>query len=273
MGIVCLFILPNSPNDCIFLTPTERVVAVWRVSHNRTGVKNTRFLWYQTLEAAKDIKMYCFACLALGMGILNGGAGNFFSVIISGFGYGSLKVLLYQLPIGAFQFLATILAGLFTAYVPNTLCVTIIFGFIPAFAGMIGIGTISVDHKWALLICTWLQGTWGSSNILSWSLVAINVAGHTKRTTANAIFFVFYAAGNIIGPFLFLTWDAPRYLTAMRAFAGIFGSCIFFTFSVGVIMFLENRRRSTFDIPDEVGDEDGFTDRTDVENKAFRYKL
>jgi len=250
MGILALFALPSSPNTCVFLTPMERNVAVWRVSHDRTGVKNTQFLWYQALEAAKDIQMYCFAALAPGMGILNGAAGNFFSVIIAGFGYGSLKVLLYQLPIGAFQFTATVAGRILTSYVPNTLCVTIIAGFIVGIAGMIGIATISTKHPLALLACTWLQGVWGVSNILSWTLVAVNVAGHTKRTTANAVWFLFYAAGNIIGPLLFLPAEAPRYFTAIKALAGMFGSCIFFTVCLGGIMFADRvclgRKRSKF---------------------------
>lgn len=84
---------------------------------------------------------------------------------------------------------------------------------------------------------------------------------------------MFYAAGNIIGPFLFIPSEAPRYFTAIKALAGIFGSCIFFVACLWVIMFTENRRRGEIVIPDEIGDEDGFTDKTDFENKAFRYKL
>jgi hypothetical protein len=61
--------------------------------------------------------------------------------------------------------------------------------------------------------------------------------------------------------------EAPRYLTAIKALAGMFGSCILFTVCLG------NRGRKEFVVLEEIADEDGFTDRTDVENKAFRYKL
>jgi hypothetical protein len=108
---------------------------------------------------------------------------------------------------------------------------------------------------------------------LSWTLVAVNVAGHAKRTTTNAVWFVSYAAGNIIGPFLFLPDEAPRYLTPIKALAGMFGSCIFFTVCLGVTMFAENRRSKEFVVLEDIADEDGFTDRTDGENMAFRYKL
>jgi hypothetical protein len=96
------------------------------------------------------------------------------------------------------------------------------------------------------------------SNILGWTLVAVHVAGHTKRTTANAVWFVFYAAG-IIGPLLFLPDEAPRYLTAVKALAGMFGPCIFFTVCWGVIIFAENRRRKEFVVPEEIVNEDGFS--------------
>jgi hypothetical protein len=185
-------------------------------------------------------------------------------------------VLRYQLPIGAFQFTATILGGFLTSKVRNILCIVIILGLIPSLAGMIGIATISLEHKWGLLVCTWLQGVWGVSNILSWSLVASNVAGHTKRTTANGIWFVFYASGNIIGPFLLQAREKPRYITAIQVLCAMFGVCIFCVACLGVLMGMENKRRDKKGgeyAQTEVGDQEGFTDRTDKENKAFRYKL
>jgi hypothetical protein len=38
-------------------------------------------------------------------------------------------------------------------------------------------------------------------------------------------------------------------------------------------MFAENRRSKEFVVLEDIADEDGFTDRTDGENMAFRYKL
>lgn len=98
------------------------------------------------------------------------------------------------------------------------------------------------------------------------SLVAANVAGHTKRTTANGVEFVFYAAGNIVGPFLFDSKEAPRYITAIKALAGLYGASIFFTAALAIIMLRCNRKRAKEDIPEIVGDEQGFMDRTDKEN-------
>jgi hypothetical protein len=51
--------------------------------------------------------------------------------------------------------------------------------------------------------------------------------------------------------------ETPRYLTAIKALARMFGSCIFFTVCLDVIVFAENRRRKDFVVPKEIADENG----------------
>lgn len=218
-------------------------MAVWRVSGNKTGIKHEKVLWYQIREIALDGKIYLVALVAACLGILNGSVANFLSALLAGFGYDSLHVVLYQLPGGAMQFVVTITVGLFNSMVPGFLCVSIIAGCIPGLAGMIGIATISLDHQLSLTACAWLQSIFGLAIILTWNLVATNFAGHTKRTTANGVLFVFYAAGNIIGPFLFLPAEKPRYLTAIKALVGMYVGTILGIASLYLLMSTENRRR------------------------------
>ena len=78
---------------------------------------------------------------------------------------------------------------------------------------------------------------------------------------------------NIIGPFLFLPSEAPRYLTAIKAIAGLYGGCIFFSALLGLLMWNENRKRKGLDVSTHAVDEQGFSDFTDMENKGFKYKL
>ncbi|KAF2102460.1 MFS transporter [Rhizodiscina lignyota] len=272
-GAGLFFILPSTPNDVRFFSHEEKVVSVWRIASNRTGVKHSKILWYQIWECLGDPKVYCIALQALCLGILNGSVTNFMSILLKGFGYDSLKSVQYQMPSGAIQFVCNISAGIFVSKVPNTLVLTIILGFIPGICGMIGIATIDLKHQLSLTACSWLQGIFGVSIILTWDLVGANIAGHTKRTTVNGVEFCFYAAGAIIGPFLFLPQEAPRYITAIKTLCGIYGAAIFFTAIIGVLMVMENRRRSGLELAEEVADEQGFTDRTDLENKGFTYKL
>lgn len=43
------------------------------------------------------------------------------------------------------------------------------------------------------------------------SMISSNVAGFTKKATVSAMMFVAYCIGNIVGPFLFLSREAPAY--------------------------------------------------------------
>jgi uncharacterized membrane protein len=49
------------------------------------------------------------------------------------------------------------------------------------------------------------------------SLITANTGGSTKRTTLNALFFISYCAGNIIGPFAFKPSEAPVYRSGIIA--------------------------------------------------------
>lgn len=174
---------------------------------------------------------------------------------------------------------ALVIVGYLNTLIPNILCLSIALGFVPGICGMIGIATIPLTHQTALAACAWLQAVFGVSIILSWSLIGSNVAGHTKRATANGVNFVCYAAGNIVGPFLFFSREAPRYLTAIKILAGMYAAAIVFTAALAGVMWRENRRRDARSVEEEAvvderaGDERGFEDRTDGENEAFRYRL
>ena len=194
-GAILVWIIPSSPNEARFLSHEEKVAAVWRISVNRTGVKHTKLLWYQVREAARDPKVWCIGLQALCLGVLNGSISNFMSALLKSFGYSSQMAIEYQMPTGAIQFVCNIAAGYFTSKVPNMLIITIIVALLPGIAGMIGIATIDLSHQLALTACSWLQGIFGVSIILTWDLVATNIAGHTKRTTVNGLEFCCYAAG------------------------------------------------------------------------------
>ncbi|KAJ5832418.1 hypothetical protein N7474_000729 [Penicillium riverlandense] len=87
---------------------------------------------------------------------------------------------------------------------------------------------------------------------ISMSMISSNVGGFTKRATVSAIYFIMYCAGNIIGPQLFFSWQAPKY---------------------------QNRRRDRMEIETESPGEkhadiepnSGLADITDFENLRFRY--
>jgi hypothetical protein len=298
-GILIFFVFPSDPKSWIFFSPEEKLVAVWRVRGNKTGVKHTKLLAFQIKESFQDPKLYLVASQALAMGILNS-ASNFRSAFFKGFGYDASTSLLMQLPSGALECIACLLGGFFTSHTHNTMIITIMMGFVPGLAGMIGIATISLKHQTSLAACLWLQAIFGVSIVLTWSLISSNVAGHTKRHFFVGTEHLFYAVGNIVGeyinltlstydsstldadhsppilgPFLFLAQEAPRYFTAVKALASLYGACILIAGTFGYVMLRANRSRDRHvaAVGEAPLDEQSFMDHTDFENKAFRYRL
>lgn len=108
-----------------------------------------------------------------------------------------------------------------------------------------------------------------------------NIAGHSKRTLTNGLWFVWYAAGNIIGAQIFFTREAPRYQSAIIALCICYGAIIVLGGVMRQYMWWENRRRDkamgvgerTVNGADEQAMQEGFKDVTDLQNKHFRYCL
>lgn len=69
----------------------------------------------------------------------------------------------------------------------------------------------AVDNRGVRLFSYYIFVSFASGLPLSLSLVSSNVAGYTKKATVSAMMFIAYCAGNIIGPFLFFSREAPRY--------------------------------------------------------------
>lgn len=55
------------------------------------------------------------------------------------------------------------------------------------------------------------MGMYSAAMPVTMAMITSNIGGFTKRSTVNAIYFVMYCAGNVIGPQLFFESEAPRY--------------------------------------------------------------
>ncbi|CAI6340734.1 unnamed protein product [Periconia digitata] len=272
---IFLYIMPDSPSNARFLTHKQRLVAISRISANNIGVKTTVFRPAQALEALIDPKVHMLALIGLGCGVVNGGVSNFASSLIKGFGFSGITATLLQLPTGAFELVLVPLAGLAAGYFRNSRCAVLAIICLPPLAGLIGIRLTPLTHRWSLVGCTWLQYLIGGPVILCWNLLTTNIAGHTKRSTANGLWFLFYAAGNIAGANIFFAREAPRYFSALTGLIVCYVGMVVLAAGLAAYMGWENRRRDGKFGAGEVGEaeRDGFGDKTDWEGRFFRYAL
>lgn len=276
-SIVFYFFTPDSPANAKFLTEREKTIFIKHIAKNNQGVKDERFLWPQAFEALRDIQVYIFILIGLACGIINGGVSNFQSSLIAGFGFGPLARTALQMPTGAIEFVVVFTCGIIALKVPNTRCIIFCGLCVPGLAGLIGIHLIE-DNRWALVGCTWLQYIIGGPVILCWIFINANIAGGTKKTTVNGLWFMFYAAGNIIGANIFYTREYPKYVSAMTALITCYSLMIALGIGYYFLCVWRNAKRDKEQggYTDEIKAQaikDGFSGMTDFENRGFRYSL
>lgn len=278
---IFLWAMPDSPMNARFLSHKQKVIAVHRVSENMIGVKTKDFKPHQAIEALLDIKAISCALIGLACGVINGGVSNFASALIKGFGFSGIYATLLQLPTGAFEFVLVPICGLAAGYFRDSRCIILALICLPPLGGLLGIRLTSLDHRWTLVGCTWLQFLIGAPVILCWNLLTTNIAGHTKRTIANAMWFTFYAGGNIAGANIFFAKEAPRYFSALTGLIVCYCGIVVVVLALRQYMWWENRRRdkrlggglASTEGADAEGILEGFTDQTDKANLHFRYGL
>ncbi|KAL4751120.1 hypothetical protein BDW72DRAFT_203360 [Aspergillus terricola var. indicus] len=252
-GMLFLWLIPDSPNCAKFLTHRQRIVAVQRV--------------------------LCILGMGISCGVINGGVSNFASSLIKGYGFSGIYATLLQLPTGAIEAVVVPICGLVSTYVRDSRCIVLAIVSLIPFGGLLGIRFTALSYRWTLVGCSWLQYIIGAPVIISWNLLSTNIAGHTKRSIANGLWFMLYAGGNVAGSNIFFVNEAPRYFSALTGLLICYAGMIVLAGVAYAVMKIENVRRDRKLTPEESVMRqdravlDGFKDMTDMESKDFRYAL
>lgn len=126
------------------------------------------------------------------------------------------------------------------------------------------------------LVGNYMTNTGGAALPLMYSLAAANYAGHTKKITINAILLMSFCVGNIIGPLTFQPdgKNPPEYIPAKIAIMATGAVAVVAALVLVTLLWRENRKRDKEEAAmggyDHVVDSE-FMDKTDKENKEFRY--
>ncbi|KAG6857361.1 hypothetical protein H0H87_005664 [Tephrocybe sp. NHM501043] len=217
VGICVLIWLPDSPVNARFLTKEERIAVLERVRDDQGGTENKTLKRSQIIEAVTDVRTWLIVLSTLLTSIPNGGLSNFSNLIIKSFGYTSKQALILSTPTGVIHAGMTLFCGWYSGRTPfqwqNERMIPIIFALLPTITGAaMLVGLNDSGQKGPLLFAIYLIGSFGSalSTIYAWN--ASNTAGHTKKSTINAMTLVSFAVGNIAGTEIFQPKDAPDYI-------------------------------------------------------------
>lgn len=222
-------------------------------------------------------------------------------MIVKAFGYDSFETILFNIPFGAVQLVAT-MGGALVATKLRMKAPVLAFLSLPPIAGCVMLLFLprSANAKAPLLVAYYLISVYPGITPLIYSWSAANTAGDTKKKTTTAVLFVFQCAGNVLGPNLYTTEERPLYRRGLLSNLALFiVLLVLYAVQVVYLMFLNKRQekrrvamgksakiidRSMLQVKEDygmdAGKEDGtreqnsnddWLDRTDFERENFVY--
>ena len=215
--------LDNDIASARFLTELERAQAIERLRANQTGTGSRELKWDHVLETALEPKTYLWIGMSL---LLNVGAGvtnTFGPLILSGLGFDKYVTSLLNIPFGAVQIIVILLAS-YAAQKSRLKSAVLAVFMLPVVAGLAMLYVLPRTHsrEGSLLAGYYLLAFLFGGNPLIVSWIVGNTAGTTKKSLLMSLYNAGSSAGNIVGPLLFATKDAPGYHPGLRAVLGIF---------------------------------------------------
>lgn len=219
---------------------------------------------------------YLILVFMISSNIPNGGITVFFTQLIQGYGFDANTTFLLSMPGGAVE----VISGLGFPWLARKFNNRMLMAAAAMCAGLFGISLMMglerdglVAHRIGQLFGYYMIiGNSATALILVLSNISSNTAGHTKKTTVNAVSLIGYCLGFLIGPQTFR--DGPHYTTAKWNIIAMWLIAFLTCIAIYIVNYLENRKRDmkTTDLPPQPEGQE-FMDLTDKENPYFRYAL
>lgn len=267
--------MPSSPETTKYLTERERGVAILRVASNKSGIHDTRIKKYQVIEALTDIRLYIFFLAFCTVNITNGGISIFASQIITAFHFSNPKAALLGMCQGAGEVVAVVLGTALFLWLGRR-DVPCLFGYAVAIAGGVMMTVLDASQSVSRMAGLTLLYFFPVSYPMFYSWMSGAVSGTTKRIIFNAVLQIAYCVGNIIGPQVYQSKDAPQYTVAKTVDFVMFAVSAGFVMCLTAVHFTWNRRRDRQALFADKFDQDGqldvdLSDLTDKERPSYRY--
>jgi len=237
--------LPDSPDQASFLSSDEKRLAIERVRLNKMGMGSGVWRQSQVKESLLDPKTWLWFALIVSISIPSGGISTFGPLIVKSFGFDSFKTILFNMPFGAVQLTAT-LASAFAATHWKAKSPILAALCIPPIVGIAILLSIAhtASNRGVLLFAYYLTSVYPAISPLIYSWSSQNTAGDTKRKVTTAVLFIGQSAGNIVGPNLYTTAEAPQYRRGLRSNLSLFVVIIILAGVGAAWIFVLNRRHA-----------------------------
>jgi predicted MFS family arabinose efflux permease len=223
--------LPNDIPSAPFLDEHEKAQAIERLRANQTGTGSREFKWDHVSELLIEPKTWLFISMTMLLNIGTQVSSVFGALILAGSGVDKYTTTLLNMPFGVLQFLA-ILFGSWAALKFRFKSLVLASMMVPV---TIGVALLYVlprtkGDEAPLMASFYLLSFMFAGNPLIVSWIVGNTAGTTKKSVIMSLYNAGSAAGNIIGPLLFKSKDAPTYHPGLKAVLAIFVALVVVVF-------------------------------------------
>jgi len=210
--------MPDSPVEAKFLDEHNKLIAIERLRMNQMGVMSREWRWDHAKEALLDLKTWCWFALLFSISIPSGGISTFGPLIVQSFVDDPFTTILFNIPFGFVQTVATIGGAFLATYIKKKGPVIALL-CLPPIVGCAILMAIphAPSHKAPLLVGYYLISVYPGITPLIYSWSAQNTAGDTKRKCTTAVLFIGQSVGNVIGPQLYTAAEKPGYSRGLRS--------------------------------------------------------
>lgn len=122
------------------------------------------------------------------------------------------------MPIGACQLAVLAVISIMASVLRNSRLFLMACACATSLVGIILVYALDHADPYGRLGGIYLATVFASTIPMSLSVIASNVGGFTKKATVNAMLFVAYSLGNIVGPQMYLSSQAPVYTVRAPSF-------------------------------------------------------
>ncbi|KAI1174036.1 allantoate permease [Nemania sp. FL0916] len=211
-GISFLALMPDSPMEAKYLSEREQLIAIERLRANQMGVASRKWRWDHALETLLDLKTWLWFLIMTSISIASGGISTFGNLIVQDFGYTNFNAILFNIPFGVIQVGSIIGSAALATKLRRKGLVLAIVSLFPIIGTVLMITVPRNGRtKGVLLFGYYLVSFLGAVTPMIFTWQGQNTGGDTKKKTTTAVVITGMCAGNIIGPHLFDTKDAPLY--------------------------------------------------------------
>ncbi|KAG2183137.1 hypothetical protein INT43_006132 [Umbelopsis isabellina] len=267
LGVVVFFFLLDDPRSPRFnFTEEEKMIMEERLRDN--GIKRSNEVkWDQVKECFRDPKTYVWFFLAVLINMTNGALTTFSSLITVGLGFSGLNSILLQIPSGFMDAILILLGNWIHGRTGDTLytCAGLMF------VSELGLIFLAVLPGSVKLLGLYLVYGYAAAYVLFMSSIASNTNGYTKKIWTNAIVLVGYTVGNIIGPLIMTSNQAPEYIGGLVGCIGASFVAILLMIGVRFYMGRINKRKAVGTPKGQMGHSE--EDITDVLDPNYVYRL